>query len=358
MNEPLKLWAASAAERYAAPYAVDYDHFKANGAYDLHKRPLFGGWSSVELALDRQRKTDKACDISTLYVSNALCMRRSVATTLFPRSIATRRIELLPLHLGEDEWVLVNSLQRVKQVNSQEMFISTIPWLNLAEPRAIKEAWELICVPMVTHDSAARHILLTDVVVDRIKKVGLYGLDFKHVGYVVTDASQAVPKPPDPPKPPPKPNKGKPPKLTSGLLPADEQIEIAEVSAKWRQRLQLAPDANPQTILQRITEEMQKLRPAFWTISAEERIDASLGLSAIYGELLHSACGWSWAELRASRSKRWIAVLAPTGNHALALVPYVQQQIQSEAPTVALLFNMIAAGDLPAAEPGQIRVVA
>lgn len=103
---------------------------------------------------------------------------------------------------------------------------------------------------------------------------------------------------------------------------------------------------------------MQKLRPAFSTMSAEERIDASLGLSAIYGELLHSACGWSWAELREGRSKRWIAVLAPSGQHVLPLLPCARQQVQSEAPSVALLFNMIAAGNLPTVEPGEIKVLA
>ena len=146
--------------------------------------------------------------------------------------------------------------------------------------------------------------------------------------------------------------------LTSGPLPADEQIEITAVGAEWRQRLQLSSDGNPELILQRLTEEMQRLRPVFSTISAEERIDASLGLSAIYGELLCKHCGWSWVELSQSRSKRWIAVAAADNRHALALLPYVQQQIESQSPTFTLLFNMIAASNLPAAQPDALTLIA
>jgi hypothetical protein len=357
MNESMKLWGINAAERSAVPVAVDYARLKESGIYDLHKRSLRHSWRKVELALHYQRKKDKACDISTLYAGNAVCLPRSLAKKLFVRSLATKAIELLPLQLGDEEWALINVRVSVEQVRSNDSFVSRIPWLNVVEPRAIEDGWEVLCVPVVTSDCAGMHVVLTDVVVNKVRELGLRGLDFKHVGYIVADASQAVPKPPAPPAPPPKPSKRKPQKLTSGPLPADEQIELAEIGAEWRQRLQLAADASPQTILQRIIEEMQRLRPVFWTISAEERLDASLGLSAIYGELLRSACGWTWAELRQSRSKRWIAMLAPSGTHALALVPYVQQQIQSEAPTVTLLFNMIVAGQLAPAEPGQLATI-
>ena len=353
----MKLWGVNAAERSAVPVAVDYARLKESGIYDLHKQSLRHRWCKVELALHYQRKKDKACDISTLYAGNAVCLPRSLAKKLFVRSLATKAIELLPLQLGDEEWALINTRVSVEKVRSNDSFVSRIPWLNVVEPRAIEEGWEVFCVPVVTSDCTGMHVVLTDIVVNRVRELGLRGLDFKHVGYVVAIASQAVPEPRTPPPPPPKPSKRKPPMLTSGPLPADEQIEITAVGAEWRQRLQLSSDGNPELILQRLTEEMQRLRPVFSTISAEERIDASLGLSAIYGELLCAVCGWSWVELRESLSKRWIAVLSPSGNHALTLVPYVQQQIQSKAPAVALLFNMIVAGNLPPTKLGRLVTV-
>jgi hypothetical protein len=374
MSAPLKLWQALSPEGFAALVAGDFEKFSRGGYEQLRNQSLILDWQPVDIEWCRNRKSDRLGEMGTLYTVNDVCFRRSDSQKLFPTLPAD--VELLPLRLGDEDWVLLNCLRSATAIDreSSDLWITTLPdlpeykgvqpwiseirWINLVEPWALAERWEVLCVPASTDTMAYRHLVLTDVFVDRVRSLGLRGLDFKHVGYIVADASQAVPKPPALPPPASKPSKRKPPNLTSSPLPADEQIEIASVGAEWRQRLQLAADASSQTILQRITEEMQKLRPAFWTISAEERLDASLGLSAIYGELLRSACGWSWAELRESRSKRWIAMLAPSGNHALALVPYVQQQIQSEAPTVALLFNMIAVGDLPAAEPGQIRVVA
>jgi hypothetical protein len=358
MNEPMKLWGANGAERSAVAVAVDYARLKESGLYDLHKRSLRRSWRKVELALHYPRKKDKVCDISTLYAGNAVCLPQSLAKKLFVRSLATKAIELLPLQLGDEAWALINLRVSVEQVRSNDSFVSHIPWLNIVEPRAIEDGWEVLGVPVVTSDSAGMHLVFTDVVVNRIRELGLRGLDFKHVGYIVADASQAVPEPPASPPPPPKVSKHKSPKLTSAPLPADEQVELAEVGAEWRKRLRLVSDTNSETILQRLTEEAQRLRPTFWTISAEERIDASLGLSAIYGELLCKAHGWSWAELRQSRSKQWVSVVSPSHAHALALLPYVQQQMQSEAPTFALLFNMIGAANLPASEPGQLAVVA
>lgn len=370
MNPPLKLWQAFSAEGFAAPVAGDFEKFCRGGYEQLRKRSLILDWKPVDIEWCRNRKSDKLGEMGTLYTVNDVCFRKSDSQKLFPMLPAD--VELLPLRLGDVDWVLLNCLRSGTAIDreSSDLWITTLPdlpeykgvqpwiseirWINLIEPRALAERWEVLCVPASTDTMAYRHLVLTDVFVDRVHSMGLRGLDFKHVGYIVADASQAMPKPPAPPPPAAKPSKRKPPKLTSRPLPADERIEIAEVGAQWRQRLHLSGEMSPEAVLQRIAEEMQKLRPAFWTMSAEERLDASLGLSAIYGELLRSACGWSWAELRESRSKRWIAMLAPSGTHALVLVPYMQQHIQAEAPTVTLLFNMIAAGQLPPAEPGQL----
>ena len=369
MSDRQRIWAAQHAKGYAVAVAAEPCDATVRGDVNMSTTPLLSGWSEAPMEWHRSKKKDQLPDITLPFTCGSVCFRASMASALFRDASAD--LEFLAATAEGEDWLVLHCLRSTRAIDhkSSDLSILEIPdspevrdfpptingirWINVIEAIALAERWEVFCVPASSHPMAYRHLLLTDVFVDRVRGLGLKGLEFKHVGYIVADASQAVPKPPAPPPPPSKPSKRKPPKLTSGSLPDAEQIEIAEVGAAWRQRLQLASDASAQTILQRITDEMQKLRPVFWTISAEERIDASLGLSAIYGELLHSACGWSWAELRRSRSQRWIAVMSASGNHALTLVPYIQQQMQSEAPTPELLFNMIVAGNLPPAEPGQ-----
>jgi hypothetical protein len=360
-----RLWTIEPASGYTMPVALDFDHYKELDYQSLNKKALASNWKTLALTWSSIKKKDKKPDIATLYVLSELCFRKLVMTGLFPKS--TSELEFLPARLYDEDWVLLNCLRVTRAIDVASSDLQWVKdpdsppriwrmhWINVVDQRAHEK--DVFCIPVSSDPSSFRNLLVTDLFVDRVHTLGLHGLEFKHIGYIVPDSSQAVPKPLSPPTPPPKPSKRKPPKLTSSPLPADERIEIAEVGAQWWQRLQLPSHVSPQSVLQRVTEEMQRLRPVFWTISADERIDASLGLSAIYGDLLCSACGWSWAELRESRNKRWVAVLAPSGNHALALVPYVQQQIQSEAPTVALLFNLIVAGDLPPTEPGQLMTI-
>lgn len=335
----------------------------------LNRTPLEVGWNSATLNWDRQRKKDKIPDVTVAFgYGGALCFSSHLLANLFPSPAPG--LEFLTASIDGESGLLLNCLRvteaidrtssdlQMLEAEGSPPWIFDVRWINIVDERALR--WDAFCIPNSTDPATPRRFLITDLFVDRVRNLGLRGLDFKHVGYIVADASQAVPKPPAPPPPAParEASKPKPPELSSVPLPAGEQIELAEVCAKWRQRLQLSDEMAPEAVLQRITEEMQKLRLVFSTVSPEERIDILLGLSAVYGELLHSACGWSWVEVREGRSKRWIAMLAPSGAHALALVPYLQKQIQSESPTATLLFNMIAAGQLPPAEPRQLVLVA
>jgi hypothetical protein len=357
-----RIWAIRSADGYAGAVAADWDQYAALDYMNLNSKSLLLTWQPPGLKWAKSKKADKIPDASALYFPGVFCFRSSIAGALFRAS--TSGLELLPATMEDEDWMVLNCLRGTDAVDFSSSDLLTmddapgfpprildVRWINITEPTACE--LEIFCLC----SSSLARLFCTDAFVDRVHSLGLRGLDFKHVGYIVADASQAVPKPPAPPPPQPRASKRKPPKLTSGPLSADEQIEIAAAGAEWRQGLQLSSDASAETILQRLTAEMQKLKPVFWTISAEERTDALLGLSAIYGELLQTACGWTWAELRESRTKRWVAMLAPSSTHALALVPYVQQQIQSESPTVTLLFNMIVAGQLVPAEPGRIALI-
>jgi hypothetical protein len=358
MRVPQRIWVTQHEKGYVAAVATESSDGTAAGPVNRDTRLLLDGWNSARLEWHRSGSKDTAPDITIPFGYASVCFRQSMAQALFPTS--TAGLEFLPATLAGEDWLILHCLRSIDSIDvaSSDLWTLDLPtgrtqilnvrWINVVDPAAYE--LEIFCL----RSEPQLPLLCTDVFVDRVRSLGLRGLDFKHVGYIVADASQAVPKPPAPPAPPLKPSKRKPPKLTAGPLPAAEQIEIAEAGATWRKRLRLAADAGAEAILQRLTEEMQTLRPAFQSMSAEERIEASLGLSAILGELLRTACGWSWAELRQGRSNRWIAMLAPSGRHVLPLLPYVQQQMQAEAPTVKLLFNIIVAGNLPAGEPGQL----
>jgi hypothetical protein len=368
MSDSLRLWKAYPLDGFAALVGASDSEHTRNDFQSIGKRSLVAEWNPVELRWHHDRKSDKRRDIDNY--CGAPCFRKADLARLFPEMRAG--FEFLPMHLGDEEWAVLNCFSSADSFDRQsaDLWIPAIPdlpefrhlkptineirWINVIEPQALAERWEALGVPASNDPMPYRHLLLTDVFVNRVRELNLRGLGFKHVGYIVADASQVVPKPAAPPAPPPTSSKRKPPKLTAGPLPAAEQIEIAEAGAACRKRLRLAADASAEATLQRLTEEMQTLRPAVQSMSAEERIEASLGLLSILGELLRTACGWSWAELRQGRSQRWIAMLAPSGQHVLPLLPYVQQQMQAEAPTVNLLFNMIVAGNLPAVEPGQL----
>lgn len=366
MGKLMRLWKANCQERFAGPSVSDVDNPNLDMRIDLHTQPMLHSWQPAKLTWFRDSPNHPLPDISIPTWYGSICFRRSMSDLLLPSR--GNEIELLPACLDGEDWVIVHCLRNVTEIdlsisevrNSPQpdypLVIAEIHWVNIVIPNSID--LDLLYIPAFSHPMAPRHLLLTDAFVDRVQAFGLRGLDFKHVGYIVPDASQAVPRPPAPPAPPPKASKRKPPKFSAEPMAMRDLAEILAAGARWRERLQLTRDASPQSILKGITVEMNALRPTWWDVTADARIDASLGLAAIYGELLCKACGWSWIELRQSRSKRWIAVAGPDHRHAVALLPYVHQQIETPDPTVTLLFNMIAAADLPAADPGALVVVA
>lgn len=373
MSSVFKLWKPYPLEDFASLVATDYAKLVPNYYEAIHKRSMLAEWLTTDLEWHRNRKTDKLSENLTFMYSE-LCVRSTKLRELFP--VPATDLEFLPMRVGPEEWLVVNCLRDSSAIDlaTSDLRIQSWPdlpdfqgmaptimeirWINLVEPRGLADQWEIVGVPTSILVESSRRQLVTDVFIARMQTLGPCGVGFKHVGYIVPDASQAVPKPPEQPKPQPTASKRKQPKLSARAIPASDQIEIAEAGAQWRERLQLAPEAAPKAILQRMTEAAHELQPTWWTIAAEKRIDALLGLSSIYGELLRKHCGWSWVELSQSRNKRWIAVAAADNRHALALLPYVQQQIESQSPTFTLLFNMVAAGNLPLAEPGALTLIA
>lgn len=280
------------------------------------------------------------------------CLPASLAESVFPDR---RGLELLPIRIEGEEWLVVHALGIVDGVDlpSADFSMTTVPelrvykWLNLVHPQPLPGEFLRL-----RGSSYGPHV--TETFVDRVKALGLEGLQFELVGHVIADPSQAVPKPATPPVAAATGKRRRQPKLTAKPLPKGEREELEEIGTTMRTRWGIDPEWGTEATLAAVQEQIQQLRPNWFEYSKEEQVDALLGLSGIFGDLICSAHGWSWSELRQGRDLRWIAMLAPQGSHALALVPYMRQQIDSGAPTTTLLFNMIGAGNLPPAEPGQV----
>ncbi|MBL8340001.1 MAG: hypothetical protein JNL30_00935 [Rubrivivax sp.] len=286
-----------------------------------------------------------------------VCIRADVCNALLGTD--TSEIELLPFTIEGAPWVLVNCLRTVEVFDPSTTDIgflevaghgpvpTEVRWINVTDPTACSKALFGLRSPKV------RQLLWTDDLVNRCRELGLQGLEFKHVGFVVPDAAHAVPKPAAAP-PVASLRKYKGPKLTTTPLPADEMKELEAAGTELRRKMDLPHEAGAELVLASVSSELSSLGTQWSGLGKDQRVDALLGLSSVFGDLLRSALGWSWVQLRQGRSQRWIALLAPSGQHAFAPVPYFHLQMGSEAPTVTLLFNLLATGPLPPAEPGQI----
>jgi hypothetical protein len=100
-------------------------------------------------------------------------------------------------------------------------------------------------------------------------------------------------------------------------------------------------------------EYVERVRP----LEGERLIDEALELGCLWAEQVLRVTGWNWAELRKSDAANYAVVSA---DRALAVFPanYLRELLaDSERDNTALLlFNMIRAGNVPAADPGDYEV--
>ncbi|MEO6772543.1 MAG: hypothetical protein ABI467_05900 [Kofleriaceae bacterium] len=74
---------------------------------------------------------------------------------------------------------------------------------------------------------------------------------------------------------------------------------------------------------------------------------ARLELACAFAEQLHRAFGWLW-----TKTPRAVGIASPTGSHTMQLLPMFERIAKPKggSNTIALQFNMIAAGNLPKAK--------
>lgn len=350
----MKLFNLWPADGYATPVLPKGKGYERMSSLHMDPHACRATWVAEDFLWSSE---DRALPRPDLSKSTVPFLPASLAQSLFPDR---RGLELLPIRVEGEEWLVVHTLgivDGVVDVSSSDFLVMPViegfperrvyKWLNLVHPLPLPGEF-------VRLRGSVYGPHVTEPFVERVKALGLKGLQFELIGHVIADPSQAVPKPAPPPEVAATGKRRRQPKLTVKPLPKGEREELEEAGTAMHARWGIEPGSSAEATLAAVQAQIQQLSPSWFERSKEEQVDALLGLAAIFGDLICSAHGWTWAELRQGRDLRWVAVLAPQGTHALALVPYLRQQIDSAAPTTTLLFNMIGAASLPPAEPGQV----
>ncbi|MDM7951208.1 hypothetical protein [Hydrogenophaga sp.] len=187
-------------------------------------------------------------------------------------------------------------------------------------------------------------IFYTQNFVDRYEALGLKGVYFEHVGYVVDSAEQAVPPPPRPA--PEVPQAPRWPRWREA--PAKEKALVQSSGLAWLEAKGLNISSSAEAVLAAITAEVEALRPVRTTLKPKARNALFNGVGGAFALLLERDLQWRWVDLPMSSRSWGLGMASPNGSHALCLDQVTLRQMMSpEPPTITLLFNMIAGGNLP-----------
>ncbi len=214
-------------------------------------------------------------------------------------------------------------------------------WINTTDQKLV----ELELFKAADGDSSPTYV--TQSFVDRIKVNGITGLRFKHIGYVISDPSEAV-FPPAPPLSKPSPRKG--PKARILALPPDLGAELAADGEKLRAELAVLLDASAAEVLPRLMAYLEAGKASFVRTPVQVQVSLCQGLGRVYGDLFVQAFGWQHRLLEIKRGYRYDAIVSPDQRYAVPLSLYIRQQLEappSQTPTLKLQYNMVAAGRLP-----------
>jgi hypothetical protein len=215
--------------------------------------------------------------------------------------------------------------------------------VNVVDPRASElDAFRLGIQPKVW-------VYFTERFVHRYLALGLKGVRFEHVGYIVDTPEYAVPPPPRPV--PQVPEAPRWPKWQTA--PEDEVAHYSQSGQALLQARGLSDTAEASATLNALAAEIEAQRPGYSKLKPKVRKALLDGLAGAFGLLLQRQLDWRWMDLQVT-SRAWgLGLASPNGSHALCLNQVIERQFTSPEPsTIALLFNMISTGNLPLAGAG------
>lgn len=131
------------------------------------------------------KKTKHTPDVCSIYISGALAFKREFKDLLFPN--ATERLEFLPFTVSGKPWLLLNCLQVANDIDMDAS--SVIRGLN-GEICYVMKVYvtdpDVQGLDIFTlNDSNRAQLFVTNVFVERFKKLRLRGIEFQEIGELV-----------------------------------------------------------------------------------------------------------------------------------------------------------------------------
>lgn len=134
-------------------------------------------------------------------------------------------------------------------------------------------------------------------------------------------------------------------------LADDVRREIEDFRERGAALLQLAQDTPPAEIVRRVTERVREMKDQGETLDQ----GGTIAFGVLLGEQYVRAFGWHWGEVVLDQDGHDCAYCVLSPDDALSIAPlwWVGDVMGRDSTNFMLNFNMVAAGKVPPAEPGQ-----
>lgn len=321
---------------------------------DVVERLLSGSsldpWTPPRLTWERHSAKDAFPDFSVFPVLNTCS--NDAAQELWPQP--TQDLRLLPFFVDDSRWnfmcplLYTNAIdtssseidwsEYVDQQKQRLRWVSAVRWVNILEPHISRmDVFKLAIQPRGWG-------YFTERFVGRYQALGLKGVRFEHMGYLIDKPENAVAPPP---RPVPQVNQA--PRWTKWKTAQEEEIDSciqAGHAFLLARGLNEASEAG--AILGALATEIEAHRPEFAKLKPKVKKTLLAGPAGAFGLLLRQRLQWNWVALQVTFRTWDLGLESPNGGHALCLNQVMVRQLTSPQPsTIQLLFNMIAEGQLP-----------
>jgi hypothetical protein len=120
-----------------------------------------------------------------------------------------------------------------------------------------------------------------------------------------------------------------------------------------------ADSASPDQMQQWLYETVNALRSKPPETSEDGRTMTALCLGCLWGQTVCDRLGWEWAAVSLEPGAEFYGVVSPSRSHVVFPLHYMQELLSDpdRDQTSLLLYNMLKAGSLPPAGPGEYSVV-
>lgn len=355
MIERIRLYRAWADEGFCAPvFGSSYEGATLAIVDRVIGKTTAGPWSPKSLTWLRKSSHDVLPDLSSFPIGNTCS--ENAAGRLWPQG--PKDLELLPVFVEGEAWYFMCCLRHMDNVVEESSDIEWVEYVDAGQivRRVSDVRWITVCTAKTDGLDAFKLSIspwgwcyFTERFVERYRALGLKGVHFEHCGYIVDKPEDAVPPPPRP-----TPQVQQAPRWPKWeTAPEEEVARFIQAGRAFLQARGLSESAEASAILSALAAEIDAHRPGFTKLRRKASNTLLEGLAGAFGLLLHRHLQWNWVDLQVTSRSSDLGLKSPNGSHALCLNQVMVRQLTASQPaTIELLFNMIAAGNLPEGQAG------